>query len=56
MGTWALLFAWVPVIGDPLTFVAGALRVNLVWFLILVSVGKLARYLVVSYLVLKTMA
>ena len=56
MGTWALLFAWVPMIGDPLTFVAGTLRVKLVWFVVLVSAGKLARYLVVSYLVLKTMA
>src|SRR5688572_5587260 len=27
-GKWSLLFAWVPVIGDPLTLVAGALRTD----------------------------
>ena len=27
-GKWSLLFAWVPIIGDPLTFVAGILRVR----------------------------
>jgi membrane protein YqaA with SNARE-associated domain len=51
-GLISLLFAWVPVIGDPLTVVAGALRVNLFWFLVLVSTGKLLRYILVSYLVL----
>ncbi|WP_108650490.1 YqaA family protein [Dongshaea marina] len=51
-GVLALLFAWVPAIGDPLTVVAGFLRVNLVWFCLLVTAGKLGRYLVVSYMVL----
>jgi len=44
-GTWSLLFAWVPVIGDPLTFVAGLLRVNFVIFLPLVAFGKAVRYI-----------
>jgi membrane protein YqaA with SNARE-associated domain len=39
--------AWAPFIGDPLTLVAGILRVNLWLFLALVGVGKLARYLAV---------
>lgn len=43
-GMWSLLFAWVPIIGDPLTFVAGALRVPFLPFLLLVAVGKAARY------------
>ncbi len=43
-GKYTLLFAWVPVVGDPLTVVAGALRVNIVTFLVLVTVGKAARY------------
>ena len=43
-GVWSLLFAWVPVVGDPLTFVAGILRVNFLLFLILVAVGKISRY------------
>ena len=46
-GVWSLLFAWVPIIGDPLTFVAGILKVNLLLFLVLVAVGKISRYLFV---------
>lgn len=46
-GKWSLLFAWVPVIGDPLTIVAGGLRVPIGIFIILVTVGKLVRYLLV---------
>ena len=47
-GTWVLLFAWLPVIGDPLTLVAGVLRVPLVVFLVLVTIGKAARYVVIA--------
>lgn len=43
-GVWSLLFAWVPIIGDPLTFAAGVLRVRLHLFLPLVALGKGARY------------
>ncbi len=43
-GAWSLLLAWVPIIGDPLTLVAGILRTNVWLFLILVGVGKTARY------------
>ncbi len=48
-GTWSLLFAWVPVIGDPLTLAAGVLRVNVWLFLVLVGTGKVARYGVVLW-------
>ena len=51
-GVLSLFFAWVPVVGDPLTVVAGALRVNINLFLILVTAGKLVRYLFISYAVL----
>src|SRR5215204_3505734 len=34
-GVWSLLLAWLPIIGDPLTVVAGALRVPLVRFVTL---------------------
>ncbi len=43
-GVYSLLFAWVPVVGDPLTVVAGAFKVRLFLFLVLVSIGKIARY------------
>lgn len=51
-GMFSLCFAWVPVIGDPLTVIAGVLRVRLLWFLLLVTAGKLMRYVAVSYVVL----
>ena len=40
----ALLLAWLPVVGDPLCLVAGVLRVGVGSFLLLVTLGKLARY------------
>ncbi|SDU12721.1 YqaA family protein [Stappia sp. ES.058] len=43
-GSWSLLFAFLPVVGDPLTFAAGLLKVPFWRFLILVSIGKTARY------------
>ena len=49
-GAWVLLLSWVPVIGDPLTLVAGVLRVPLMTFLILVTIGRAARYGVVAWL------
>lgn len=52
-GLIALCFAWVPIIGDPLTVVAGSLRVRLAWFIVLVTSGKLLRYIALSYLVLQ---
>ncbi len=50
-GLAALCFAWVPVIGDPLTVIAGALRIPLRWFLPLVAAGKLARYWVLAWVI-----
>jgi len=52
-GMLSLLFAWVPIIGDPITVVAGILRIRLSWFVVLVAIGKLARYVVISYLALQ---
>jgi membrane protein YqaA with SNARE-associated domain len=49
-GVWTLLMAWVPVVGDPLTFVAGLLRINVWLFLILVTIGKTGRYMAVLWL------
>ncbi len=47
-GRWSLLLSWAPIIGDPLTLVAGVMREPLPSFLILVSVAKIVRYLVVA--------
>ena len=50
-GKWSLLFAWVPIIGDPITFIAGTMRIKFLIFLLLVSFGKIMRYFFISLLV-----
>ncbi len=50
-GVWTLLLAWLPVIGDPLTFIAGLFRTPFLLFFVLVFLGKGCRYFVVIYLV-----
>ncbi|MBK9080581.1 MAG: DedA family protein [Rhizobiales bacterium] len=47
-GKWSLLASWVPIIGDPLTLVAGVLRENVWVFLALVTIAKVGRYLVIA--------
>lgn len=51
-GYWTLLLSWVPVIGDPLTLVAGVMREPLWRFLLLVTVAKAGRYGVLAALTL----
>ena len=51
-GVWSLLLSWVPVIGDPLTLIAGLLREPLWRFVLLVTLAKGGRYLVVVLLTL----
>ncbi|WP_338568068.1 YqaA family protein [Pseudomonas canadensis] len=43
-GNWTLLLSWVPIIGDPLTLVAGVMREPLWRFLLLVTLAKSLRY------------
>ena len=47
-GRWSLLLSWAPVIGDPLTVVAGFLREPLWFFIPVVIVAKTGRYLAVA--------
>ncbi|MBL6785386.1 MAG: DedA family protein [Rickettsiales bacterium] len=49
-GIWTLLFAWLPIIGDPLTIVAGILRTRLSIFITLVTIGKAFRYFLILLL------
>ncbi len=51
-GRWSLLLSWAPVIGDPLTVVAGVLREPLWSFLVLVAIAKTARYAVLALVTL----
>jgi membrane protein YqaA with SNARE-associated domain len=55
-GSWSLLLAWAPVVGDPLCLVGGLLKVPLVRFIPLVAAGKAARYLFVAWATLQLTA
>lgn len=51
-GRWTLLLSWVPIIGDPITVVAGILRERVLIFLMLVTAAKAGRYLVIAAIAL----
>lgn len=50
-GAWTLLLSWVPIIGDPITVIAGFLRVPLRLFVPVVLIAKAGRYVAISGLV-----
>ena len=52
-GRWSLLLSWAPVIGDPLTVVAGIMREPFLRFLFIVGIAKTGRYIVVALLALQ---
>ena len=47
-GRWSLLLSWLPVIGDPLTLVAGIMREPLWRFTLIVTLAKTLRYTVLA--------
>lgn len=51
-GKWSLLLSWMPVVGDPITLVAGVMREPLFIFLLLVGIAKAGRYLVLAWMTL----
>lgn len=51
-GRWSLLLSWAPIIGDPLTVMAGVLREPFWSFILIVTLAKAARYLVLAGLTL----
>jgi len=46
-GGWVLLLSWMPIIGDPLTFIAGVLRYDIWKFIAIIILAKGVRYAVV---------
>lgn len=50
-GYFILFFSWLPVIGDPLTLVAGVLRLNFIWFVVIAGSLRIARYYVLAFMV-----
>ncbi len=51
-GHWSLMLSWAPIIGDPLTVVAGVLREPLWRFLLLVALAKTGRYVTLALITL----
>lgn len=49
-GRYSLLLSWVPVLGDPITVIAGVLREPLWSFILLVSIAKSSRYIAIAFL------
>jgi membrane protein YqaA with SNARE-associated domain len=47
-GQWSLLLSWLPVIGDPITYLAGFLRMNFGLFFIVASLLRFLRYLAIA--------
>lgn len=50
-GSVCILFSWLPIIGDPITFMAGVLKYKLRNFIILVFIAKFLRYLFLAIVV-----
>jgi membrane protein YqaA with SNARE-associated domain len=55
-GKWSLLLSWAPVIGDPLTVVAGVMREPFPLFLLIAGGAKIVRYLVLAGITLRWLA
>ncbi|WP_347900497.1 YqaA family protein [Pseudomonas purpurea] len=55
-GHWSLWLSWVPIIGDPLTVIAGVMREPLARFLLIVTLAKGARYGVLALMTLGWMS
>jgi membrane protein YqaA with SNARE-associated domain len=49
-GRWSLLLSWAPIVGDPITVVAGVLREPLKSFLLFVAIAKIGRYAVLIWM------
>ncbi|WP_319588492.1 YqaA family protein [uncultured Desulfobulbus sp.] len=55
-GKWSLLLCWMPIIGDPLTVVAGVMREPFPVFLLLAGSAKVLRYVVLTWITLGWLA
>lgn len=48
-GHWLAFFAWLPIVGDPLSIALGYFRVKIIPFILLMTLGKTLRYAVIIY-------
>ena len=47
-GYFALLLSWLPLIGDPLTLVAGLVRLKFIYFILIAGSLRIIRYYIIS--------
>lgn len=47
-GSSVLLLSWLPIVGDPLCFVAGWLKLNIITSILFIALGKTVRYMLVA--------
>jgi len=50
-GYFTLIFSWLPLIGDPLTLVAGVLRLQFVYFILIAGFLRVLRYYILTLMV-----
>lgn len=50
-GYYALVISWLPVIGDPITLVAGLVRLKFVWFVLIAGFLRVLRYYFLTLMV-----
>ncbi|MDA8141145.1 MAG: DedA family protein [Desulfobacteraceae bacterium] len=51
-GHWSLLLSWMPLIGDPLTVIAGVMREPFWSFVLIVLIAKTGRYIALTAITL----
>jgi membrane protein YqaA with SNARE-associated domain len=51
-GAFSLMFSWLPIIGDPITFIAGVLKYDFKKFIFIVLLAKFLRYMFLTITVL----
>jgi len=49
-GMWSMLLSWAPLIGDPLTIVAGLFKLRLLYFVMIVFALRVGRYVAIIWI------
>ena len=50
-GVFALFLSWLPIVGDPITLVAGLFRINFLTFILIAGSARFLRYYFLTFLV-----
>ncbi len=50
-GVVSLFVSWLPIIGDPITLVAGLLRINFLTFILIAGSARVLRYYILTFVI-----